>query len=448
MAKVDLDALGLLATQRQTTVHFGPVDVGSALKMANLSHGTNKMSDANLLLDLERATTSPDYFGVLAVAIEEYGHRSPRFTGSVASASPGAEGVTVNGLGALGHLDRPIGKFATCGLPTSELIYVLARSGGLRDEQLQIDGLDTLPRETFEIVAPIDGVELDEPTDFGGIRFLPHKIAIRALTALDLNDEMRADYDAPAYALALVTATRTLAAEEKGLVEIDVALAWLTTRLRYGLATLPNGNPLPFKRSESLTQVTRRDLVTVRGLMTMRQWLRQPGTTDERRLVALVPNGARLPSKMPHFTLQERLALLALARATREPDPLARVHALFESIEFYASGTTITDLFTKNERRLLRAKLASSFSPEQQERIIGIISNLNNAPLRLRLMQALDEDNVPINNGEVDLLWRLRTLRNDVVHGRRSELPAVEEVDYATSIVARMLVHRAATKDR
>ena len=79
--------------------------------------------------------------------------------------------------------------------------------------------------------------------------------------------------------------------------------------------------------------------------------------------------------------------------------------------------------------------------------VIGLIDNLNNAPLRLRLMQALDEDNVPINCGEIDLLWRLRALRNDVVHGRRSELPAVEDVDYATSIVARMPVYRAATKD-
>jgi hypothetical protein len=56
----------------------------------------------------------------------------------------------------------------------------------------------------------------------------------------------------------------------------------------------------------------------------------------------------------------------------------------------------------------------------------------------------MDDEMVPISDGEVELLWKLRKLRNDVVHGRRSDVPAPEDVDYAMSIVARMLVHRVA----
>jgi hypothetical protein len=76
---------------------------------------------------------------------------------------------------------------------------------------------------------------------------------------------MRAAFDAPAYVLTLATASRMLDAEEEALAQIDLALAWLITRLRYGLATLPDGRPLPFRRRESLARPRRRDPVAVRG---------------------------------------------------------------------------------------------------------------------------------------------------------------------------------------
>jgi hypothetical protein len=130
MPEVDLDALGLLAAQRLTSVHFGPIDVGSALKEGNLNRAVNTMSDANLVLDLGLATIPPDYFGVLTVAIDQDGQRFPRFTGTVASAQLSPQGMTISGLGVLSLLDRPIEKFATRGLPRPEFIYVLARSSG------------------------------------------------------------------------------------------------------------------------------------------------------------------------------------------------------------------------------------------------------------------------------------------------------------------------------
>jgi len=447
MPEIDLDALGLLGTRRRISVRFGPVEAGPpVMKRANISAAMNKMPDADLVLDLERAVSLPDYFAGLAVVAEERGERFPRFSGSVVSASLVADGVAVSALGGVSLAESLIGGLAARGLPNFELVYVLARSGGLRDEQLNIDGLDTLPRETFEVVAPVDGVVVEEAVDFGGVRFLPPPIAARALSALDVSDEMRADYEASAYALALVTAERTLAAEERGLAEIDLALAWLTTRLRYGLATLPDGRPLPFRRSESLAEPTRRDIVAVRGLLSTRQWLRRPAALAEPRTVELLPDNARLEANPPPLTLQERLALLALARATREADPLARVHALFEAIEFYASGISAPPLFTKSERKGLIENLAAELDDKQRDRLVDLLAKVNDAPLRIRLMRALDDDQVSIVGGEVDLLWRLRDLRNDVVHGRRSELPAAEDVEYATSIVARILLHRAATR--
>ena len=50
---------------------------------------------------------------------------------------------------------------------------------------------------------------------------------------------------------------------------------------------------------------------------------------------------------------------------------------------------------------------------------------------------------MPIDDSELELLEKLRKLRNNVVHGRSSERPLTDDVEYATSIVARMLVFHA-----
>ncbi|MCK2213351.1 hypothetical protein MF672_006020 [Actinomadura sp. ATCC 31491] len=124
--------------------------------------------------------------------------------------------------------------------------------------------------------------------------------------------------------------------------------------------------------------------------------------------------------------------------------PLAQVQAIFESIEFYASGATVPELFSKADRRKLRRVLPDSLSNMQRKRIEQLMGDLNSPPLRLRLARVMDDDSVPITSEELDLLWKLRQLRNDVVHGRRSDLPAAEDVEYGISLVARMLVHRVA----
>lgn len=446
--EADLDALGLIAARRQASIRFGSVEAGPALTRANMTSAMNKMPDAEVVLDLDEAATPFDYFSGLVIAAREQGEEHLRFTGSVVSAQPVDREVTVNAMGAVSLAESLIGGMVSRGIPHFELIHLLTRSGGLREEQLNIERLDTLPRETFEVVAPVDGVVVTRAVDFAGIRFLPPSVAARALTALDVGEELRAQFEAPSYALALVTATRCLDAEERGLALIDLALAWLTVRLRYGLATLPDGGALPFHRSESLAHPARRDLVAVRALATTRQWLRRAEAVAEPRAVRLVPGRLRLDPDLPTLTLQERLAILALARASGGSDQLARVLALFEAIEFYAAGVSVDDLFAKSDRKATWKALPSTLTAKQRQRIEHLLGDVNNAPLRVRLMQALDDDAVPLAPGEVDLLWRLRDLRNDVVHGRKSELPAAKDVEYASSIVARMLVYRVARRGR
>ena len=58
---------------------------------------------------------------------------------------------------------------------------------------------------------------------------------------------------------------------------------------------------------------------------------------------------------------------------------------------------------------------------------------------------------MPFTEDEIDLLARIRTARNDTVHGRAATPPSDDELGYAVSVVSRLLLyaiaHRSTTDD-
>ncbi|MEU8178804.1 hypothetical protein AB0C14_38570 [Microbispora hainanensis] len=447
-SKPEFDALGLLSARRHTSVRFGSTEAEFCVTHVSMKNALNDIPDAQVDLDLSVADFPVDYFSMMSIAIVDGGQRSQQFLGSIVRAYGAGSDVSIEAVGAVSLAEKLMGDMVTRNIPGAELVYTLARGAGFSESALRIQGLENLPCETFEVIAPIDDVDVRAPTTFANLKLITADMVEPMLDGLDITDDLRDRYKAKAYAYTLVTARRCLDAEEQGLAAIDLAMAWMTVRLRYGLAVLPDGGALSFDRGESLARPRRRDLVVVRGLTTLRGWLRSPDSVERTTTAVFNPNALRFNPLLPELTMQERLAILALARATQERHPLAQVQAIFESIEFYASGATVPELFSKADRRQLRAVLPDSLTNAQRKRIEQLMGDLNSAPLRLRLARVMDDDEVPITDEELDLLWKLRQLRNDVVHGRRSDLPAAEDVEYGISLVARMLVHRVAKISR
>lgn len=139
-----------------------------------------------------------------------------------------------------------------------------------------------------------------------------------------------------------------------------------------------------------------------------------------------------------------REAFSAWRRAAEETDSLAAVVALWECIEFYVSGVSVRDLFTREERRAVLRKATEGLQGEQLEKVRNVIGRLSDAPLMVRLREALGQDSVPYTQEELALLRDLRDLRNDFMHGRSRDLPSEVDLRYAIAIVNRMLVHRVA----
>lgn len=112
-----------------------------------------------------------------------------------------------------------------------------------------------------------------------------------------------------------------------------------------------------------------------------------------------------LPAELP---VQVSEAISAWRRAAEERDPLAAVVALWESVEFYASGARARKIFDKPLLKTIRERAIEGLEGEQLERVRDILARLNEPPLMVRLRAALDEDEVPYREEELSMLQKIR----------------------------------------
>lgn len=425
-------------------VYFGDIEVGAAVDKVQTRSAVNELASAQFLLDLALIPNATvDFLAEVRIVAEHAGTGYPLFTGTVVDAYADGEVAHIRcgaGIALEEHLMPP---FTSADVRGVDMLYLILRSVGFPEERMQLDGLDELPVEPFEVTVPVDGATAHEQKVVGEVRLLVPAEVDGALDSLDVADELASRFiGAPLYARAFEVGARGFDVEQEALRKIDTAFAWLGVRATYGLARLPTCVAVSFRRAQARARPTRRDVVLLRGLDTARRWIRVVGTTPETSALPLDEESWLVPPLPAALTAQDRQALLACRRAAAEEDPLGRINALWDAIEFYVANTTLPPLFTKSDLKAIRSGVREGFSAMQLQRLEGRLADLNAPPLLARLAAALAEDEVPISEGEMNLLQRLRRLRNAVVHGRGAELPRTDEVEHAMGIVSRMLVFR------
>jgi hypothetical protein len=431
---------------RHFLVQFGWVNASAALRGGNVKRGLNLRSTVDIDLDVAAATIPLiDYASTVIVSVRESGVEVRQFTGSVVRATPIGENLHLHCQTAPSLTERRISEFSHTAVPGVDLIYTLLRDGGVPKDRMQLDGLDELPVEVFEVAVPVSGVVVTEPVTVGSVRLVPAHAGFAAVRHLAGSPLYNQFTTAGTHAVAYTTASRMLDAEAAGVSEIDSALAWLTVRSRYSLALLPDGSSPTWSRDSMLTSPTRGALVAVRGLRTRRSWLRRPGFTLQQPDIDLgdATTSMLRPPLGHHLAVTRRQALLACARAATDTDPISRVTALWEAVEFYVSDTAVPELFTIEERKAIMKQLPKNPDKPKQDRLVQIFGQLNNPPLLARLRHRLAIDGVPITQEELDLLKLLRDVRNDVAHGRTPDPPSDDDLLQGVAIVARMLVYSA-----
>lgn len=329
-----------------------------------------------------------------------------------------------------------------------EVVYLAAREAGFEPEDINIDGLaDAAAFEPLWVLAPVCGLSIREAVKVGVVELVTGDAGREML--LRFNPRLEAQFADPlkqveAFARVPVPAKYMYDAEQEGLDLIDNAVAWLTTRLRYSWSHSPDGQLEPYERATTLTVVERLPGVAVFPVAGVgRRWWRDTTTAQPERDVELSPDSRWLTPAMPmQVGLGDRQALLALQRAITARDPVQRVAALWEAIEFYLGDRSPEPEFTDEEIAAAIERATEGMTEAKSKRVGNVLRQwLNSWPPQARLKKVLTDEGIPFTDEDMRRVRNLRKARNRALHGAES-MPKQDEIDQATSLMSRAITTR------
>jgi hypothetical protein len=176
---------------------------------------------------------------------------------------------------------------------------------------------------------------------------------------------------------------------------------------------------------------------------TGRPWWRDTSFPQRERSVELVADTRWLAPPMPaQLSPSDRQALAALRRAVAARDPVQRVVALWDAIEFYVGDRSPEAQFTDAEVKGVIDHAREGLTGAKAERVGNLLRNLLNSwPILARFEQVLHAESVPYTDEDRRRIKRLRTWRSRAVHGAQAD-PSHDEIDQAVSLMSRALSTR------
>ncbi len=429
------------AANPRRTVLFGDVDASAAVIDGRVHTAMREMPSAEIWIDVHSPLAADIDFTTQVVVAQGDISKGRMFTGHVMTAEVAGDLLRVS-CSVSPAMNEPIAAEFAAKTAALDTIYTLLRETGMPDERMELHGLDELPLEIFEVMAPVDGLVVTDRVTVADTVFLPEGAVASIVKLLDPHTIIDDFLSRRAYAVTYVTAALAFNAEKEGLRRIDSAVAWSNVSLRFSNAVRPGGRIVGWTRLQLRQLAIRGDLVAVRGLSTGRSSVRRAGSRAPADLTMATGGGPAAAAALGTPGIRLREATAAAARAISSPDPSSRVSAISECLEFYTGSTKVPYGFTRTDHRQLLSA-AKGLGPEKAKRVEQMLSQLNQAPLMARLRVQLAQDGVPMTEGDVDTLKRVRAQRNDLVHGRHD---LVDEVDLerAVALLARILTYASA----
>ena len=130
-----------------------------------------------------------------------------------------------------------------------------------------------------------------------------------------------------------------------------------------------------------------------------------------------------------------------LSLAINSNKSLDKLLYLWTALEFILSESKLEKKFNESDREEIRRKIKElNLNNEQLEIIEAKIEQLNNPPLMVTIQNELDKNKIKLERDELEVLKKMRKLRNDVIHGKASGEIGDEDIGKFISIVERLLV--------
>ena len=147
------------------------------------------------------------------------------FNGNVQRATPDGSKVELECIGGISLTESIMPAYVAQDCSHIEIVYTAAREAGFSDDRMVIQGLDDLPCEAIEVVAPLIGVSVPAPVKVGDVEFAPATAAQDVLARFNPRPDLADEFErATGVARAYVVGARLLDAEQEGLEQIELAL--------------------------------------------------------------------------------------------------------------------------------------------------------------------------------------------------------------------------------
>lgn len=375
----------------------------------------------------------------------------PRFSGHVVTARPTQHVISIEAEGARELVESSAGLLHAAGVHAGEIVHLALRSGGFPGDRMDIQGLDELPLEVFVVEMPVVGISVERVVSGPDVEFLPladpgggHDYGPFTRVA----DDIAARWGRPtARARAYVTGTLLHEAGQDGVDRIERALDALLATATYGFSRDPWQRDLPFDRTQLRARPRAIPVVYTQGTATGRRVIRGlAGSPIETHLdvTAAFERWSQLLAGRPSEELVR--ALRALRDAADEGrDAYDRCHALCTVLEYYAASSKPPHVVSAPAKRaVLRSLNDLEMTDQERERLRQIIGQVNAPPLLTRVRFQASQDGAPISDTEWTLIKKLRTARNDTIHGKAdsSLVPEPDDLRWGVSIASRLLMYR------
>jgi len=144
------------------------------------------------------------------------------------------------------------------------------------------------------------------------------------------------------------------------------------------------------------------------------------------------------------LTKQEKrivLSLRWLSLAIQNNNPLDKLLYLWIALEFIVAGAKAEKRFGRRDRMSIMKKINElDLNDTQLEIIESKLKQLDDLPLKEKLLIELEKKNIILNDSELEVLEKLRRTRNDIIHGRKINEINDEDIEKFTSIIERLIV--------
>ena len=429
-------------------VRLGGVDVSIAVENISIANRISSRPSARLVLRLALLPSSAvDLGGQLDVSDPDSG--APVFTGEAVRSSVEREFVHVEAMTALDLSDTGVSRSALFGLAPVEQIRTLLLQAGMAESQFDLGDRPTPQMEYFEVIFPVIGITVHGRHHDGMAAFLEPTVLQRhpwfqsGAVKSDLTSEF---FRADSFVLIGTAAAWVSDAEDDAYPRAIESVARITVDRRFTSLLRPDGSAAPYLRSDARVTPRVRPLAMVRGVVSGRGWVRELASPSRLDPIRLPAN----PFAVPVAPLPDDLhqCMLSLYRSVAADQPLPRSLAFWDAVEFYTANIDAPHLFSKSDHKVLLRQVirSSSWSLAQRERLIQAKNMLNSMPLLARLRRRLLLDKVPFVEDEFSAVKRLRTSRNDAVHGRGGTSdPSDSDYRTAVRLLARAFVYSSAS---